>query len=333
MSISWDDILSAVASSCNVTIVCSDGIIESHKIIVATASDFLKRLMIDIDISGEDTMIMLPEFHKDQANSWFSLESLQSVHKDYFIESLKTKEVKQELLEVKEEPENLEQKCDIPHLYENEDYCETSDSQDDFNTLGVISSAALNPIFNVSKLRPILPKLHSDLALNEKKSYPIKPKVKELNKEKIKLKISLLKVNRTQDEFIGIDEEERSLEKLVKNGQKSLPSQIFNEGVPTSQELRRNDGKIIRVLQGTSFFNCSGTTTCRKRCVLCEKDAQRMKLEQNLSSKEYKVLYDSLKKGQTCCTSCGRNCCNQCGEIICKECKMLLRTLQRIEET
>ena len=84
MTLTWDDILSASSASCNVTIVCSDGTILSHKIIVATASDFLKRLMRDTDDKGEDITILLPDFNKDEVKNLFSLESLKCVQKDYF---------------------------------------------------------------------------------------------------------------------------------------------------------------------------------------------------------------------------------------------------------
>ena len=48
----------------NVKIVCEDGIISSHKIIVASASTFLKSILINIPFSDDVTLI-LPEFQKD----------------------------------------------------------------------------------------------------------------------------------------------------------------------------------------------------------------------------------------------------------------------------
>ena len=48
----------------NVTIVCSDGIIHTHKIVVASASsDFIKHLLSEIPVSDEITLY-LPDHDK-----------------------------------------------------------------------------------------------------------------------------------------------------------------------------------------------------------------------------------------------------------------------------
>ena len=51
------------ASSCvaNVTIVCADGNLASHKIVVAGVSTFIKNILADFPI-GDDVTIMLPDF-------------------------------------------------------------------------------------------------------------------------------------------------------------------------------------------------------------------------------------------------------------------------------
>ena len=122
MSLVWDQYLSASAPSCNITIVCSDGIILSHKIIVASASDFLKRLMKDTD-NGLETTILLLDFHKDQMENLFSIKSLQQRSEDYFgvstlIKSIVKQEeqIEQELFEVKADPDCFEQRLDIAQI-------------------------------------------------------------------------------------------------------------------------------------------------------------------------------------------------------------------------
>ena len=47
----------------NVTIVCSDGIIHTHKIVVASASDFIKTLLSDIPV-GDEVTLYLPDHDK-----------------------------------------------------------------------------------------------------------------------------------------------------------------------------------------------------------------------------------------------------------------------------
>ena len=51
------------SSMSNVTIVCSDGIIHTHKIIVASASDFIKHLISDVPV-GDEITLYLPDHRK-----------------------------------------------------------------------------------------------------------------------------------------------------------------------------------------------------------------------------------------------------------------------------
>ena len=59
----------------NVTMVCSDGIIHTHKIIVASVSDFMKHLLSDIPV-GDEITLFLPDHGKcsiiDLLNGVFS---------------------------------------------------------------------------------------------------------------------------------------------------------------------------------------------------------------------------------------------------------------------
>ena len=57
------EIFERCSSMSNVTIVCSDGIIQTHKIIVASASDFIKQLLSDIPV-GDEITLYLPDHRK-----------------------------------------------------------------------------------------------------------------------------------------------------------------------------------------------------------------------------------------------------------------------------
>ena len=63
------DMLEECSSLTNVTIVCSDGIIHTHKIVVATASDFIKHLLSDIPV-GDEVTIFLPDNERGKVEEW-----------------------------------------------------------------------------------------------------------------------------------------------------------------------------------------------------------------------------------------------------------------------
>ena len=58
----WN-LLNESSSMTNVTIVCSDGIIHTHKIVVASVSDFIKTLLSDIPV-GDEVTLYLPDHDK-----------------------------------------------------------------------------------------------------------------------------------------------------------------------------------------------------------------------------------------------------------------------------
>ena len=62
MESTWN-LLQESASMTNVTIVCSDGIIQTHKIVVASASDFIKHLISDVPV-GDEITLYLPDHRK-----------------------------------------------------------------------------------------------------------------------------------------------------------------------------------------------------------------------------------------------------------------------------
>ena len=57
------EMLEECSSMTNVTIVCCDGIIHTHKIVVASASDFIKTLLSDIPV-GDEITLYLPDHDK-----------------------------------------------------------------------------------------------------------------------------------------------------------------------------------------------------------------------------------------------------------------------------
>ena len=77
----WCQMLDETASMSNVTIVCSDGIIQTHKIVVASASDFIKHLLSDVPV-GDEITLYLPDHDKTSVlgllNGVFSQEKLES---------------------------------------------------------------------------------------------------------------------------------------------------------------------------------------------------------------------------------------------------------------
>ena len=65
MKHNWSHFIGEISSMTNVTIICGDGIIHTHKIVVASASDFIKHLLSDIPV-GDDITLYLPD-HEENA--------------------------------------------------------------------------------------------------------------------------------------------------------------------------------------------------------------------------------------------------------------------------
>ena len=51
----------------NVNLVCRDGVVYSHKIVLASVSDFVKTLLSDIPV-GDDVSVFLPDFSRKEVN-------------------------------------------------------------------------------------------------------------------------------------------------------------------------------------------------------------------------------------------------------------------------
>lgn len=72
MGLSFIELLKNSESVTNVTIICCDGVIYSHKIILASVSDFVKHL-IDSIPSGDDITLLLPSFTISHVQELLSL--------------------------------------------------------------------------------------------------------------------------------------------------------------------------------------------------------------------------------------------------------------------
>ena len=59
MTINWTDLIQDSEQLSNVTIVCEDGIVTSHKIIVASISNFIKDIISDIPVGDDITIYLL----------------------------------------------------------------------------------------------------------------------------------------------------------------------------------------------------------------------------------------------------------------------------------
>ena len=112
----WSQMLSDSEHVSNMKIICLDGVIISHKIVVASVSNFIKHLIITIPVNDNVTIFM-PDFNKEEIENFLVLP--KSSEKDIFsvctFKDFSHIEVKQEhgeydpnILEVevkKEEPE------------------------------------------------------------------------------------------------------------------------------------------------------------------------------------------------------------------------------------
>ena len=91
----WNELLATSDTMSNVNIVCSNGVIASHKIIVASASNFIKNIIISIPI-GDDVTIFLPEFGKERVEEFLSLNNTLKKEKDIFAEPMEDAHLRSE---------------------------------------------------------------------------------------------------------------------------------------------------------------------------------------------------------------------------------------------
>ena len=81
MTSGWCQMLEQTSIMSNVTVVCSDGVVHTHKIVVVSASDFIKHLISDIPV-GDEITLYLPDHDKTSVlgllNGVFSQDNQES---------------------------------------------------------------------------------------------------------------------------------------------------------------------------------------------------------------------------------------------------------------
>ena len=71
MTSNWNqEFLQRCQAVSNLTVVCSDGVIFSHKLLAASASDFFKSLLSEVPPHDEVTLY-LPDLTKSHVEMWF----------------------------------------------------------------------------------------------------------------------------------------------------------------------------------------------------------------------------------------------------------------------
>merc|ERR1719422_781074 len=63
----WAELVRTCKPVSNVNLVCREGVVYSHKIVLASVSDFVKTLLSDIPV-GDDVSVFLPDFSKKEVN-------------------------------------------------------------------------------------------------------------------------------------------------------------------------------------------------------------------------------------------------------------------------
>ena len=63
----WAELVRHCKPVSNVNLVCRDGVVYSHKIVLGSVSDFVKTLLRDIPV-GDDVSVFLPDFSKKEVN-------------------------------------------------------------------------------------------------------------------------------------------------------------------------------------------------------------------------------------------------------------------------
>ena len=129
----WKTILEDSEHVSNVRIVCVDGVIISHKIIVASVSNFIKNIITDIPTNDEVT-IFLPDFRKIEVEKCLNLSESFYESGDIFggqsitYHSLKSEEnISTQYDIVKEEGEDSLHDSVKPEILHTEDECADND--------------------------------------------------------------------------------------------------------------------------------------------------------------------------------------------------------------
>ena len=135
----WRELLENSRNVTNIKIICSDGIINSHKIIIASVSNFIKHILIEIPVADQVTLF-LPDFQKAEIDEFLDFTESLKQKKDIFVKSnetvFKAEQVflKQEFDDEKEEELDCLKK-ELHDETENESNLQYFDTEFDFNCL------------------------------------------------------------------------------------------------------------------------------------------------------------------------------------------------------
>ena len=79
----WRGLLKDSENVTNIKIVCSDGVIYTHKIIIASISNFIKQLLLNIPV-GDQVVLFLPDFSKEEVDTLLDITESFKEKKDIF---------------------------------------------------------------------------------------------------------------------------------------------------------------------------------------------------------------------------------------------------------
>ena len=85
----WRELLENSKNVTNIKIICSDGIINSHKIIIASVSNFIKHILIEIPVADQVTLF-LPDFQKAEIDEFLDFTESLKQKKDIIVKSNET---------------------------------------------------------------------------------------------------------------------------------------------------------------------------------------------------------------------------------------------------
>ena len=138
----------------NVKIVCKDGILFSHKVIVGNVSSFIKNIFLSIPF-GDDITLFLPEYKKESVEE-FLLTKKDGTGEDIFADQNPTLQVLK-FLTGKEEDEDEEEDDECYEL-EDEEFDQNFKEENESPPQIKITSTASSPKKELMKKPPSPPK-------------------------------------------------------------------------------------------------------------------------------------------------------------------------------
>ena len=83
----WAELVKHCHPVSNVSLLCRDGVVSSHKIVLASVSDFVKSLLSDIPV-GDDVSVFLPDSNTEDVGQFLENVLLLREHNNYDLCSL-----------------------------------------------------------------------------------------------------------------------------------------------------------------------------------------------------------------------------------------------------